>query len=58
LVLEIKNEHTTPDGEVQLRVSNEYGATGELLRQTIENIQGQSTQIMEYEYTFRQGQRT
>jgi hypothetical protein len=56
--LELKNEQTTPDGEVQLRVSNEYGAAGELLRQTIENIQGQSTQILEYEYTFRQGQRT
>jgi YD repeat-containing protein len=56
--LEIQNEQTTPDGEVQLRVRNEYGAAGELLRRTIENIQGQSTQILEYEYTFRQGQHT
>jgi hypothetical protein len=54
--LEVLNEQKTPDGEVQLRVRNEYGAAGELLRQTIENLQGQSTQILEYEYVFRQGQ--
>jgi hypothetical protein len=52
--LERINEQTTPDGEIQIRVRNEYGAEGELIRRTVENIQGQSTQIMEYEYTFRQ----
>jgi hypothetical protein len=54
--LERINEQTTPDGKVQVRVHNEYGAEGELIRQTVENIQGQSSQILEYEYTFRQEQ--
>jgi hypothetical protein len=54
---ETKNEQTAPNGTVQIRVTNEYGAAGELIRRTIENIEGQSTQILEYEYTFQQGSR-
>ncbi|GHV94548.1 hypothetical protein AGMMS50293_08680 [Spirochaetia bacterium] len=51
--LEIKNEQIGVDGAVQLRITNEYGPEGELLRKTIENFQGESTQITQYEYTFK-----
>jgi hypothetical protein len=54
---ELKNEMTGSDGAVQLRVTNEYGAEGELIRKTVENFQGESTQIMQYEYTFRPARR-
>jgi len=50
---EIRNEMTSADGKVQLRVTNEYGDNGELVRKTIENFQGESKQVMQYEYTFR-----
>jgi hypothetical protein len=52
---EIENEQKTPDGSIQLRVTNEYGAEGELLKKTVENFQGESTQIMRYEYAFKPG---
>jgi hypothetical protein len=51
--LEVKNEQRSASGDVQLRITNEYGPTGELLKKTVENIQGGSVQIMEYEYSFR-----
>jgi hypothetical protein len=54
---EIRNEQMDPDGTVQLRVTNEYGAEGELLKRTVENLQGESTQIMQYEYIFKPGRR-
>jgi len=50
---EIKNEMIAADGSVQMRVTNEYGSNGELVRKTIENFQGESKQVMQYEYTFR-----
>ena len=50
---EIRNEQAAADGTVQLLVTNEYGQDGELTRKTIDNIQGESKQIMQYEYTFR-----
>jgi hypothetical protein len=50
---EVANQQTGPDGQIQLRVTNEYGPDGELLRRKVENLQGESTQIMEYEYTFK-----
>jgi len=50
---EIRNEMVSADGKLQMRVTNEYGENGELVKKTIENFQGDSKQIMEYEYTFR-----
>ncbi|MDR2718241.1 MAG: hypothetical protein LBB89_09285 [Treponema sp.] len=50
---EVKNEMLSADGLVQMRVTNEYGDNGELVKKTIENFQGDSKQIMQYEYTFR-----
>jgi hypothetical protein len=50
---EVENQQLGPDGQVQLRVTSEYGPDGELLRKKVENLQGESTQIMEYEYTFK-----
>jgi hypothetical protein len=54
---EIKSEQTGQDGSIQLRTTSEYGAGGELLKKTVENFQGDSTQIMQYEYTFKPGRR-
>jgi YD repeat-containing protein len=50
---EVENEQIDSSGEVQLRITNEYGPEHELIRRKVENIQGQSTQILEYEYTFK-----
>jgi hypothetical protein len=54
---EIRNEMVSADGKLQMRVTNEYGENGELVKKTIENFQGDSKQIMEYEYTFRPARR-
>ncbi|MDR0876688.1 MAG: hypothetical protein LBN21_01440 [Treponema sp.] len=54
---EIKNEQIGADGKVQIRVTNEFGANGELTRKTVENFQGQSVQIVAYEYTFKPDKR-
>jgi len=51
--LETRNEMATPDGHVQMRVTNEYGTKDELTKKTIENIQGESKQFIQYEYVFR-----
>lgn len=51
---EIEITQISGDGvTVQLRITNLYGATGELLKKTIENFQGNSVQVMEFEYEFR-----
>ena len=50
---EIRNEQASADGTVQLLVTNEYGPDGELTKKTIDNRQGESIQVMQYEYTFR-----
>jgi len=50
---ETRNEIAAPDGSIQMRVTNEYGRDSELTRKTIENIQGASKQIIQYEYVFR-----
>jgi hypothetical protein len=55
---EVENRQEGPDGSVQLRVISEYGSSGELIRKKVENIQGESTQIMEYEYTFKPGRQS
>jgi hypothetical protein len=50
---EVEVTQTTADGRPQIRITNEYGAAGELLRKKIENYQGESTQVIEFEYEFR-----
>jgi hypothetical protein len=50
---ETRNEIKAPDGSVQMRVTNEYGNDGELTKKTIENFQGSSKQVIQYEYVFR-----
>jgi hypothetical protein len=50
---EIEVTQTAADGKLQLKISNEYGAAGELLKRTVENYQGESTQVIEFEYEFR-----
>jgi hypothetical protein len=54
---EIRNEMLAADNSLQMRVINEYGRNGELVKKTVENIQGASKQIMQYEYTFRPARR-
>jgi hypothetical protein len=51
--MEMEITQTTADGRPQLKITNEYGAAGELLKKTVENYQGNSVQIMEFEYEFR-----
>ena len=51
--LETRFEQTTPDGNVQLRVTKEYGNKEELTKETIENFQGNSKQFKQYEYVFK-----
>ena len=50
---EVRNEMVNADGEVLLLVTSEYGRDGEMTTRTVDNIQGQSKQVMRYEYTFR-----
>jgi YD repeat-containing protein len=47
--LEMKNELTGADNTPQQRETNEY-SDGLLTKKTIENIQGKSTRIIQYEY--------
>jgi len=54
---EVRNEMLGSDGSVQMLVINEYGTNGELVKKTIDNRQGGSKQIMQYEYTFRPARR-
>jgi hypothetical protein len=51
---ETRNTQLSPTGQIQLQVTNEYGPQGELARRTIDNVEGQSKQILEYEYAFQQ----
>jgi len=51
--LETRKETATPDGSVQMRVTNEYGNKEELTKKTIENFQGDSKQFIQYEYVFK-----
>jgi hypothetical protein len=50
---EVENTQTAADGKVQLKITNEYGSAGELVKKTVENYQGNSVQVMEFEYEFR-----
>ena len=54
---EVRNETLSVDGTIQMCVTSEYGENGELVRKIIENFQGASKQIMQYEYTFRPARR-
>ena len=54
---EMSNEMVASDGSRQMRIINEYGEVGELVKKTIENYQGNSKQIMQYEYTIRPARR-
>jgi len=54
---EMKNEIASPDGSIQMRITNEYGRNNELTKKTIENFQGDSKQFIQYEYTFRSAPR-
>jgi YD repeat-containing protein len=53
---EMETTQTTADGKPQLKITNEYGAAGELIRKRVENYQGESTQVIEFEYEFRPDQ--
>jgi hypothetical protein len=53
--LEIESEQTDANGVVQLRITNEYGPGPVLIRKKVEYLQGQSSQILQYEYTFKPG---
>jgi hypothetical protein len=50
---EVRNEMVSADGKVQMRVTNEYDKDGALVKKTIENFQGESKQVMQYEYVIR-----
>jgi hypothetical protein len=50
---EVETTQTSADGKPQLKITNEYGNAGELLRRKVENYQGESTQVIEFEYEFR-----
>jgi len=50
---EVKNELKTADEKVQMRITSEYGDRGQLTQKTIDNIQGESKQVIRYEYIFR-----
>lgn len=51
-------ERKSAGGQVQQRTTNEYGADGELLKKTVEDILGKSKIIWTYEYAFREERRT
>ena len=55
--LEMRNETRGARDDLHMRVTNDYGQDGELVRRVIENIQGASTQIMRFEYVFRTARR-
>ena len=50
---ETKVEQFGPDGTLQMRITNEYGPDGELLKKTIEDIRGSTIQLLTYEYEFK-----
>jgi len=50
---EVKNEVLSASGAVQTRVTSEYGGNGELIKKTVENVQGDSKQFVQYEYMIR-----
>ena len=52
--LEMRNEMTSaPDNRILMLITNEYGQDRELTRRVMDNRQGESRQVMRYEYIFR-----
>lgn len=49
----VKEERTSAGGQVLQRTTYEYGSNKELVRKIVEDLQGKSKQIVEYEYTIR-----
>jgi YD repeat-containing protein len=47
------NETTAGDGSLQIRVTNEYGNSGELLKKTSEDFQQRSKLVTRYDYFVR-----
>jgi hypothetical protein len=52
---DVEITQTTEDGKPLVKITNEYGSSGELIRKRIENYQGESVQVIEFEYEFRLG---
>lgn len=50
---EVSNVMRSADNSPIMSITSEYGTRGELVRKTIDNIQGASKQIIQYDYTFR-----
>ena len=50
---ETKNVMLDANGRQQLVVTKTYGQNGELLEEVVQNIQGDSKQVLKYEYTVR-----
>ncbi|AEJ20672.1 hypothetical protein [Gracilinema caldarium] len=49
----VKEERTNVGGQVLQRISYEYGPYKELVKKTVEDLQGKSKQTVVYEYTIR-----
>jgi len=54
----IREERQSAGGQVQQRTDYSYGPEGEVTRKVYEDLQGKSKKIVEFEYTFREEQRT
>jgi hypothetical protein len=52
---EMKNELIGADNAPQQRETNEYSPLGDMVKKTIENVQGKSVQIIQYEYASPDG---
>lgn len=53
-----REERTTAGGQVQQRIDYTYGSSGELTQKVIEDFVGKSKKIIQYEYVFRDEQKT
>ncbi|WP_304222167.1 hypothetical protein [Gracilinema caldarium] len=49
----VKEERTSAGGQVLQRTTYEYGPNKELVRKIVEDLQGKSKQIVEFEYSIR-----
>lgn len=54
----VKEERTSAGGQVLQRTTYEYGPNKEIIRKVVEDLQGKSNQIVEFEYTIRTETRT
>jgi len=51
--LEVRNEMISAEGRLLMRITNEFGQERELVERIMDNIQGESLQIMRFDYVFR-----